>query len=99
VLQCAAARRATYPGLLQELGKLLRAEGQPEEAAKVFQKAATPDPGWDGLVARPRPPGPSLPGPGVDPRLIAALDGLATALLDQGRFAEARAASERLVDL
>jgi serine/threonine-protein kinase len=96
VLQTAAARGPTYPELLWDLGKLLRAQGQPEEATKVFQKAATPDPRlivpWDGLVTRPRQP---RRFPQGDPRLIAARD----ALLDQGRFAEARAATERLLAL
>jgi serine/threonine-protein kinase len=101
VLQTAAARGPTYPQLLLDLGKLLRAQGQPEEATKVFQKVATPDPRplmvGDGLVARPREPRSSrLHG---DPRLIAAWDGLAAALLDQGRFVEARTATTRLLDL
>jgi tetratricopeptide (TPR) repeat protein len=101
VLQAAAASAPVYPELLQDLGKLLRAQGQPEEALKVFQKAATPDPRYiafgDGQKARPRNQRSSIAG--GDPRLVASLDGQAAALLDQGRFAEARAAIKRLLDL
>jgi serine/threonine-protein kinase len=100
-LRAATALGPAYPGLLQELGRLLRAEGQAEEAAKVFQKAATPDPrylsSFDGQAARPR--GTLSPIQGGDPALIAAVDGLAAALPDQGRFAEARAAVQRLLEL
>ena len=99
--RAATATGPAYPGLLQEFGRLLRAEGQAEEAARVFEKAATPDPrypaSFDGKAARPRKPLSSIPG--GDPALIAAVDGLAAALLDRGRFAEARAAVQRLIEL
>jgi serine/threonine-protein kinase len=100
-LRAATALGPAYPGLLQELGQLLRAQGQPEEAIQVFQKAATPDPRYlslfDGKAARPRLT--LTPIEGGDPALIAAVDGQAAALLDQGRFAEARAAVQRLLEL
>jgi serine/threonine-protein kinase len=99
--RAAIALGPAQPGALQEFGQLLRVQGQPEEAAKVFQKATTPDPrylaAFDGQPARPMRPHSALEG--GDPALIAAMDGLAAALLDQGRFAEARAAVQRLLEL
>ena len=66
----------TDDGLYRDLGALLRKQGQAEEAAAAFRKAA------DLLPQHPE-----------------AWDGLAAALLDRGRFAEARAAMECLLKL
>src|SRR5262245_36043067 len=57
-LRAVTALGPAFPGLLQDLGQLLRAEGRPEEAAQIFQKAATPDPrhlaSFDGKAFRSR---------------------------------------------
>jgi serine/threonine-protein kinase len=70
------AQNPTTDVFYRDLGKVLRKQGQAEEAVAAFRKAA------DLLSQHPE-----------------AWDGLAAALLDRARFAEARAATVRLIEL